>query len=244
VTDSKPTCGANRRQGNGPCRRPAGWGTDHPGYGPCKLHFGATRNMRAHAQKAQAAELLESMRTYGELRRIDPRDGVMEEYWRTAGIVLYLEQIVQSLQRGELVWGVVERTEAATADDGEQDGEQDGDASASRDRAAAVVWKAAPNVWQRMYGEERDRFAKLGLEIIKLGLEARRDEWIREQGTRLAGMVQAVTSGLIAALPDLLGLDDGQRRQLEAVSSTLPASLWQAEVARMSAQPRAVEGRA
>jgi len=32
-------CGARTRAGT-PCRRPAGWGTDHPGRGRCKLHGG------------------------------------------------------------------------------------------------------------------------------------------------------------------------------------------------------------
>ncbi len=34
-------CGADKKSG-GTCRRPAGWGTDHPGVGKCKLHGGAT----------------------------------------------------------------------------------------------------------------------------------------------------------------------------------------------------------
>ena len=33
-------CGRNRKQGRGQCNRPAGWGTDHPGDGACKLHGG------------------------------------------------------------------------------------------------------------------------------------------------------------------------------------------------------------
>jgi len=34
-------CGARTRAtGGSPCRRPAGWGTDHPGSGRCKLHGG------------------------------------------------------------------------------------------------------------------------------------------------------------------------------------------------------------
>lgn len=33
-------CGAKKRQGEGNCTRPAGWGTDHVGQGRCKLHFG------------------------------------------------------------------------------------------------------------------------------------------------------------------------------------------------------------
>lgn len=34
-------CGAKTRKG-WPCRRPAGWGTNHPGRGRCKLHGGAS----------------------------------------------------------------------------------------------------------------------------------------------------------------------------------------------------------
>lgn len=34
-----PECGATNRNGE-PCQRPAGWGTDHPGEGRCKLHGG------------------------------------------------------------------------------------------------------------------------------------------------------------------------------------------------------------
>ena len=33
-------CGAKKHQGEGTCRHEAGWGTKHPGVGPCKLHGG------------------------------------------------------------------------------------------------------------------------------------------------------------------------------------------------------------
>lgn len=36
-----PHCDATTRAGT-PCRRPAGWGTEHPGTGRCKLHGGAS----------------------------------------------------------------------------------------------------------------------------------------------------------------------------------------------------------
>jgi hypothetical protein len=38
-------CGARKRQPKHPgerCARPAGWGTEHLGFGRCKLHGGAT----------------------------------------------------------------------------------------------------------------------------------------------------------------------------------------------------------
>ena len=38
----KSICGRPGRQTGQPCGRPAGWGTDHPGDGPCKFHGGKT----------------------------------------------------------------------------------------------------------------------------------------------------------------------------------------------------------
>lgn len=38
-------CGAKTRAGT-PCQQPAGWGTEHPGEGRCKLHGGAS--LRGH----------------------------------------------------------------------------------------------------------------------------------------------------------------------------------------------------
>ncbi|MGR3875793.1 hypothetical protein ACUXZZ_45490 (plasmid) [Streptomyces graminifolii] len=55
--DSKPKkCGAQKRQGEQGdlCGQAAGWGTDHPGYGSCRLHGGNTRNQRAAARSEMA----------------------------------------------------------------------------------------------------------------------------------------------------------------------------------------------
>lgn len=38
----KNICGAKGKQSGLPCRRPAGWGTSHPGNGRCKLHGGCS----------------------------------------------------------------------------------------------------------------------------------------------------------------------------------------------------------
>jgi alpha-D-ribose 1-methylphosphonate 5-triphosphate synthase subunit PhnG len=56
-------CGAKKRQGEGTCRRPAGWGTDHAGVGHCKLHGGCTKNQRKKAKSqivdAEVREILQ-----------------------------------------------------------------------------------------------------------------------------------------------------------------------------------------
>lgn len=38
-----PLCGAKHNKRPGTCKRPAGWGTDHPGEGRCKLHGGGAQ---------------------------------------------------------------------------------------------------------------------------------------------------------------------------------------------------------
>ena len=42
VAKTYPICGATKHQGGGPCTQKAGWGTDHPGEGRCKLHGGSS----------------------------------------------------------------------------------------------------------------------------------------------------------------------------------------------------------
>lgn len=55
----KRKCGARtraaKREGR-PCQQAAGWGTDHPGYGRCKLHGGRTPSGRNAARRAMAAK--------------------------------------------------------------------------------------------------------------------------------------------------------------------------------------------
>ena len=58
-----PLCGGRLRRGEGTCRQPAGWGTDHVGVGYCKLHGGATRTHSVWAKRRlveqEARELME-----------------------------------------------------------------------------------------------------------------------------------------------------------------------------------------
>ena len=50
---SKPRCGAKTRAG-GYCTQPAGWGTDHLGFGSCRIHSGNTPTGRMAGAVAMA----------------------------------------------------------------------------------------------------------------------------------------------------------------------------------------------
>lgn len=81
MTDSQPVAGHEKAyceaktRGGGPCRRPAGWGTDHLGIGKCKLHGGATPN---HS-KAAADEKVRRLRAlYAPVPIVDPSGRMAE----------------------------------------------------------------------------------------------------------------------------------------------------------------------
>lgn len=169
-----PRCGGKLRgHREGTCRRPAGAGTPHVGVGRCKVHGGCTPT---HVAAGQAALARQTANAYGIPRHIDPADGLIEEYWRTAGIVAGLEAKVRSIPEDELIWGVTETTVFPESEDGNRGGR-------------VTKSKAVPNIWLKLFNEERDRFAKLGVEIVRLGLEARRDQYIRAQVDTFAAIV-------------------------------------------------------
>ena len=69
-----PHCGATLKSGNGSCGHQAGWGTDHPGFGNCKLHGGATPTGKKHAasvrQELFAAILEEAFPSLAAMREL------------------------------------------------------------------------------------------------------------------------------------------------------------------------------
>lgn len=64
-------CGAKAKQTGQPCRRPAGWGTSHPGTGRCKLHGGCSTGPKDNRGNKNA-------RTHGVYETII-RDRLTEE---------------------------------------------------------------------------------------------------------------------------------------------------------------------
>jgi len=89
-------CGAKKRQGEGNCTRPAGWGTDHVGEGPCKLHGGKTRSVAGGAKlrliERDAREL------FGQIApAASSVDNPLAAYASLAGRVLAWMELMDSL---------------------------------------------------------------------------------------------------------------------------------------------------
>lgn len=87
-----PLCGAKTRAGT-PCRRPAGWGTDHVGEGRCKLHGG--RSLRGflhprykHGRYAQYEVVVTSERSRGKRTVVNEVVTEFDAEGRCRGIVI------------------------------------------------------------------------------------------------------------------------------------------------------------
>ena len=83
----RPLCGGKKRQGEGTCTRPAGWGTNHAGAGRCKLHGGCAPSGR----KAGALKLVEqpAIELFGRIvPDLVPVDNPLAAYADFAGEVM------------------------------------------------------------------------------------------------------------------------------------------------------------
>lgn len=87
-------CGRKNRAGQ-PCGLPEGWGTGHPGVGPCKMHGGRAPRVEAkYAREREAAALVAEVRALGIPDDIDPVRGLLREIAQTAGELEWLRQLI------------------------------------------------------------------------------------------------------------------------------------------------------
>lgn len=215
---ARPRCGVVKG-GRPPCGLPAGWGTDHVGAGPCRKHGGGLPGVSRKAKRELAMGVLA---IYGLPRKVQPEWALLEELWRTAGVIAALEQVLAAMPREDLVFGVSEVKTGLIGGDGNE-GEGGGD---EREIPVSVTRKAAPSVWLQLFQWEREHFRKLGVDMVKLGLEHRRDEHQRAQLDALAGLLLSPELALtdvqrlaLARLMRSMSDDAGEASELREIES-------------------------
>jgi hypothetical protein len=94
--DIKPSSSGSKGHKGDPCRYPKGWGTDHKGSGPCRLHLGNSDQGKATAANERAAALLKGL---GQPVAIDPQRALLSVVaWSYGRLQAIVEQIGDALQ--------------------------------------------------------------------------------------------------------------------------------------------------
>lgn len=175
--DGKRYCGGKKKQGEGTCTRPPGWGTDHAGSGRCKLHGGCAPSGRVAAMNEQARKAVE---TYGLPRDISPTDALLEEVRYSAGHVAWLRAKVAEIEADDLVWGKTEEV----------------DKNASEFAGTDTTHAAAVNVWLDLYFRERKHLLDLTKTAISVGIEERRVRLAEAQGSLMNDVIRRILARL------------------------------------------------
>lgn len=87
-------CGAIKARSKQPCGLPAGFGTDHPGKGPCTHHFGSTRDVTRSAALDDGKDAIEVLRGMGVEMDIDPLDALVWSVREIAGRVAWHAAVI------------------------------------------------------------------------------------------------------------------------------------------------------
>jgi len=200
-------CGARKHQGEGTCTRPAGWGTDHPGYGKCKLHGGATPN---HGTAADREKVLEAVRTFGLPLDVSPTEALLDEVKWTAGHVAWLRDRIQEFEAEALSWG---RSSEVRKGSGEFPGTD-------------TTYTAAPPVLLDLYQRERRHLLDVCRVAIGAGLAERQVRLAERQGELIAGAIQGILADLNLT-----------KEQQALVSTVVPMRLRELEHHRPGLRP-------
>lgn len=167
----------NSRKGKGGyCKRPAGWGTDHAGFGRCKLHGGSTKLAGRGAALAEAAKVVER---YGLPVQTDPHTALIEELERTAGHVAWLRLKVDEVAE--------DTTDALVGPVGQ---------SGPSESGGYHHPSYEPNVWLGLYQEERKHLVKVAQVCIAAGIAERKVRLAEEHGAMLAQIIKGVLKEL------------------------------------------------
>lgn len=211
-----PKCGAPRRassfRGEGPCSLPAGWGTDHPGFGHCKLHLG---NAPSHQVAAVKEMLFRDMPILGAPIEIDPHAGVLQEIHRTAGHIEWMRLML-----------------AAMGTDPHSDHAEDVEELLGfmpvGARAALMQFSEKGqdiSVWMSLYQQERTHFVRTCKMAVDMGCAERAVKIAEDQGKQIAQVILRVVNDPELSLTNAqkVKVPEIVRRELMALSANTEA---------------------
>lgn len=173
----------------------------------CQMHGGrAKQNLEAGARRVAEDKARTLVETYGRRIETTATEALLDEVQWTAGHVAWLRERVQEIEAGAepgsenaLVWGKTK----------EKSGGQDW----------GQTEEAAPNIWLKLYQQERTHLVKVCSEAIRAGIEERRIKLAEHQGELVAQAIRAILDDLNLTAEQQQRVPDVVPRHLRALSA-------------------------
>lgn len=195
---ARPLCGGRRKSGK-QCRRPSGWGTDHAGYGRCKLHGGCTPTHRQGAA-LEAARVEAAKLVMGAPIRMEPDEALQFCIDVTRGEIAYCDLRISELTDADAAVPITTHRQ-------HQELDRDGDVHELVDDTAQSTEDL--HIWINTRQGATERLARFS----KMAMDAGIDERQARLGERQAEILAAV----VLAVVGQLGLSDTQRARVPAL---------------------------
>lgn len=180
ASEAPRKCNARRRNGH-KCKQPAGFGTDHVGYGPCKSHGGTTSS---HKIKAARDMALHNALVMGvPFDDIDPMDAILTCIKISAGEVVYCSQRIEELDEDEaVVTGEKNKSHSGGLDGDWEEVEETNDAQL--------------NIWIRARHNAMERVVKFSKAAIDAGISERQVKVAESTGQAIGQLLHNVMAEL------------------------------------------------
>lgn len=184
----KRYCGGKKRQGEGTCTRPAGWGTDHVGTGCCKLHGGATPS---HGKRAILVVAQQQAREWGARLDVTPPQALYGLVQAKAGEVVYWNHRVAQLPEDERAGMLLVKTTQGDGPHGPTDSE---------------VKQAGTHVFLQELHRAEDQLADFSAASIRAGLDEALVRMAVVQAPEVIGLCERVAEAARRDLCRALGV--------------------------------------
>jgi hypothetical protein len=214
MTAADPTttkyCGATTKAKT-ECRREAGWGTNHPGVGRCKLHGGASPQAEVTGVVQLAKREVAVMGA--PIDNLRPEEALLECIRIAGGEVQYASERIAGLDPDEAVGPVITTRPLKY--------EKGADSPTER-----VSEEGAPalHIWIQVRHDAMDRLVSYTKVAIAAGLEERRVRVAEAQGQMIAGAIQGILRELgVDTNPDAPKVVRKYLTQMSSTSTELVA---------------------
>jgi hypothetical protein len=196
-------CGARNRVG-GTCQLKAGWGTDHPNFGRCRIHGGNTPSGQKHGHR-QAAEA--AVRTFGigGDGTDDPIDALMQILRHATAAAAFCEEQIGQLEPDQLIRGTRSVRRTVTS------GGEGGDYTTTVTEAGTLI-----SPWLELLARQQDRITKVSAVLLQHGVDELALQIEQQAVTDLVSVIRGI-------LDDLHLTAEQQARVPEVVPTRLRA---------------------